>query len=88
MFFEQFDTLLIDWAGREDHPHTVVAAGCKGALSAAAVEGYRAEMLLWKERSSGFKKPSLGARLLPPVLYRLDRKIVKRWRGTHPPEKR
>ena len=75
--FGQFETVLVDWAGEELKPHTVVAVACKGRLPESAIEPFRIEVRAWKERARYRKRPSLGQRLLPPILYRLDRKAVR-----------
>jgi SAM-dependent methyltransferase len=79
--FQRFETVHVDWAGEENHPHTVVATACKGSLPPAAVAAFCAAVERWRARASAGPKVSLGQRLLPPVLYRLDRKIVKRLRA-------
>ena len=85
--FGHFETVLADWAGQADHPHTVVAAACKGRLPQTTTDGFVADVLRWRERASAVKPPSLGQRLLPPFLYRLDRKIVKWLRAARAAEK-
>jgi SAM-dependent methyltransferase len=79
--FHQFTTVLVDWAGEEKLPHTVVAVACKGTFAPAASAAFRGAMESWHIAASAVRKPSLGQRLLPPVLYRLDRRIVKRLRA-------
>lgn len=78
--FHQFETVLVEWVGIAEHPHTVVAAACKGHLAPATIEAFSAEVKLWKQ-GPWEKPPSLGRRLLPPILYGLDRKLVKRFRA-------
>jgi SAM-dependent methyltransferase len=79
--FRAFETVLVDWAGVRENPHTVVVAACKGPLPRETADTFCHEVTAWRERVSAPTPPSLGSRLLPPVLYRLDRRIVKRWRA-------
>lgn len=46
-----FEFSLVEWAGEELHPHTVVGIGIKGEVSQSDLKGFKEKLAAWKEKS-------------------------------------
>ena len=76
-----FTTAIVDFTGEKKFPNTIVAIASKGMLDSKAIELYKERVYSWQIFSRKIERKSWSQLLLPPILYGLDRKIKRAWRG-------
>ena len=69
-----FKNSLVEFAGEEDFPHTVIGLGFKGDLP--DMQHFHSELQIWKKYNSTLRGKAAIRQLIPPVVMDLYDKAV------------
>ncbi|MGD9015712.1 MAG: class I SAM-dependent methyltransferase [Candidatus Omnitrophota bacterium] len=81
ILLKDFTTAIVDFTGEKKFPNTIVAIAAKAMLDEKIIQSYKERIYAWKKYSRKIERISWSRLLMPPLLYGLDRKIKKAWRG-------